>query len=143
MFLWFFFSLLTCFKDFQAAEAQDYLLVKTENRQYRLLRVCSGPVAVGYRGSAVVVSNNPPLQNVAAVAQQQQANASSLPSGAVLHVNQQVAGAMYRLQVPTNSTIQAVLSTVASSAGVTTAAPSASDQTASNNSGLVRNGLFF
>jgi hypothetical protein len=91
----------------------------------------------------VVVSNNPPLQNVAAVAQQQQANASSLPSGAVLHVNQQVAGAMYRLQVPTNSTIQAVLSTVASSAGVTTAAPSASDQTASNNSGLVRNGLFF
>jgi len=90
----------------------------------------------------VVASNIPPLQNVAAVAQQQQPNAqSTLPGGAVPNVNQQVAGATYRLQVPTNSNLQTVPSTVASPAVNTTAAPPASNQAASGNSGQVLNRL--
>ena len=90
----------------------------------------------------MVASNIPPLQNVAAVAQQQQPNAqSTLSGGAVPNVNQQVAGATYRLQVPTNSTLQTVPSTVASPAVVTTAAPPASNQAASGNSGQVLNRL--
>lgn len=106
------------------------------------MRVGPGPVAGTTVGSPVVSSNIPPLQNVGSVAQQQQqpntqATGTSLSGGAVPNVNQQVAGATYRLQVPANATLQTVPSTTAPPAVVTTTAPPASNQTAAGNSGQV------